>query len=573
MALLHADASYQGQVALRQTGDAWQLGTGGDLQINEVLVHTRTGVDEDAGTELLSWQSLALQGLDFALAPAARPRLVVREAVLADFFSRLVVTEDGRFNLQDMAATPPAPGASAVAGVAPTAPTAPAAPAGPTAAPAPPGVAAPAPAVAAATAASAASPDDGGLPIDLDLGRTTLRNGRVDFTDRFIRPNYSARLTELHGELGRLRSGTREMASLQLRGRAADTALLEIRGQLNPTARPPALDIEAKATDLELAPLSPYAGKYAGYAIERGKLSMDVAYKIDPDGQLQARNQIILNQLTFGDKVESPSATTLPVRLAVALLKDRHGVIDINLPISGSLNDPQFSLGGLIVKVIVNLLAKALTAPFALLTGGGGPDALSWVDFVPGTVQPTPAGRQVLEKVARALADRPGLTMTVTGHADPLSEHDDLQRAALEERLQAEHRRLALRSGGGAAAAPAAEPASAPPRAAHAWAGDERARALKSLYQRSPLPDKPRNLVGMQRELPEAEMETRLLAAIKVGESAARELALQRGLVVRDALIAAGLPSERLFIAAPRLRPADDASAWTPRAQLALAAH
>ena len=152
-----------------------------------------------------------------------------------------------------------------------------------------------------------------------------LNNGRIDFSDRFVRPNYSANLTELNGALGAFRSGTREMATLELRGRAAGTALLDIRGSLNPTADPLALDIQAKATDLELAPLSPYAGKYAGYAIERGKLSMEVAYKISPDGKLDARNQVILNQLTFGDKVDSPDATKLPVLLAVALLRDRNG--------------------------------------------------------------------------------------------------------------------------------------------------------------------------------------------------------------------------------------------------------
>jgi hypothetical protein len=150
---------------------------------------------------------------------------------------------------------------------------------------------------------------------------------------------------------------------------------------------------------------------------------MDVAYRIDPDGKLQARNQIILNQLTFGDKIDSPDATKLPVLLAVALLKDRNGVIDLDLPISGSINDPQFSIGGLIVKVIVNLLVKAITAPFALLTGGGGPD-LSQVAFLPGTATLAPGAEAALDKVAKALQDRPGLRMTVTGTADLAAEHE-----------------------------------------------------------------------------------------------------------------------------------------------------
>src|SRR5690606_2150504 len=118
-----------------------------------------------------------------------------------------------------------------------------------------------------------------------------------------------------------------------LKGRAAGTATLEIDGQLNPTADPLALDIRANMRGLELPPLSPYAAKYAGYAIERGRLSMNVAYRVDPSGQLEASNQLVLNQLTFGEKVDSPTATQLPVLLAVALLKDRNGVIDLNLPI------------------------------------------------------------------------------------------------------------------------------------------------------------------------------------------------------------------------------------------------
>lgn len=179
----------------------------------------------------------------------------------------------------------------------------------------------------------------------------------------------------------------------------------------------------------------------------------------------------------------------------------------------------------------------------------------------------------MLAKVARALADRPALTMSVTGTADPVAEHDDLQRAALEERLHAERRRLVLR-GGGEPAVAAAGAASAPRAAEAPWAGDERARALKSLYQRTALPDKPRNLLGLARDLPPAEMETRLLAAIRVGDAQVRELALQRGLAVREALVAAGLPSERLFIAAPKLHAGaageTGEAAWSPRAQLSL---
>ena len=155
--------------------------------------------------------------------------------------------------------------------------------------------------------------------------------------------------------------------------------------------------------------------------------------------------------------------------LAVALLKDRNGVIDINLPVSGSINDPQFSVFGIMLKVIGNLLVKALTAPFSLLAGGGGDD-LSVVQFAPGSATPTDSARAVIDKVAKALGDRPALKMTVTGAADPASEREAVQRAALESRLLAERRRELLRGG-------------APSDVAVTMSADDRARLLRELYR------------------------------------------------------------------------------------------
>ena len=538
LALVRAEAGYLGEIDLSQQASDWRVSTRGDVLLGDVQVNARAP-DGSPGEELLNWQRLALDGLQFSQTPGARPQLVVRESSLSDFYSRLVITEQGRFNLQDVGAATPADAASS-----------------PQTADVPSAVAASAPAASASGAAGAPQ----GLPIDLQLGPTRLVNGRVDFTDRFVRPNYSAELSELNGQLGAFRSGSREMASLSLRGRAAGTALLDISGALNPTAEPLALDIRARATDLELAPLSPYAGKYAGYAIERGKLSLDVAYKIDPDGKLDAKNQVVLNQLTFGERIESAQATKLPVLLAVALLKDRQGVIDINLPVSGSVNDPQFSVGGLIVRLIVNLLGKALTAPFALLAGGGSDD-LSLVEFSPGTASISPGSQAVLDKVAKALGERPALKMTVTGAADPASEAMAYRQQALEARLQAERRRELLRTG----------PGTDTKTSSSVETAADRERLLRLVYRQTALPNKPKNLVGMVKDIPAAEMETLLRAHLQPSADALRELALQRGLAVRDALIARGLPSERLFLAAPKLRAATDTEAgWTPRVQLSL---
>ena len=528
VSLLRAEAGYAGSLALREQADGLTVAAAGDVLLGDVHVTTLAGSAADPATlatgadDLLSWQSLALKGVKFALKPGTPTRLEVGEAALTDFYSRLVITEQGRFNLQDLGA--------------PAAPTAPA---------------------SAASAAAAADPAPAGLPLDFSIGATRLSDGRIDFSDHYIRPNYSAALTELQGELGPFSSTSREMAKLQLRGRAAGTALLDISGRINPMAEPLALDIKARATDLELAPLSPYAAKYAGYAIERGKLSLDVTYKIDADGKLQASNQLVLNQLTFGERIESPSATKLPVLLAVALLKDRHGVIDINLPISGSVNDPEFSVGGIIFKLIVNLIGKALTAPFSLLFGGGGGEDLSFVDFQLGTALAVDAG--ALDKVAQALQDRPGLQLTVTATADLAAEREAYQRLAIDGRLLAERRREGLRAGA-AASAPVT------------LGADDRARLLKALYRRTDLPDKPRNVLGLVQDIPAPEMEALLRKHVPVTAETMHELALQRGLAVRDALVAKGLASERIFVAAPKVHVAGaDAAAWTPRVQLTLA--
>lgn len=497
--VLRAEAGYSGQVAVRQTPAGFDAEAAGDVLVGDVHVSTPAGADE-----LLSWQALALKRLQFKLKPDTKPQIEIGEVALSDFYSRLVVTEEGRFNVQ---------------GVRPASTAA----------------SAPAPASAPQTADRTA---DAPLSLDVRIGGIRLTNGRVDFTDRFVRPNYSAELTDLNGRLGAFGSASREMADVQLTGRVAGTGRLDIGGRINPTVKPLAMDVQARAADIELSPLSPYAGKYAGYGIERGKLSVDVAYRIDTDGRLEANNRVVLNQLTFGERIDSPTATKLPVLLAVALLKDHDGVIDVNLPVSGSLNDPEFSIGGLIGKLIVNLLAKALTSPFALLAGGGGEES-NQVDFAPGTTALSSTSAQLLDKVARALAERPALKMTIVGTADLTGEREAWQRAQLETRLLAERRKELLRTG-------------AEPDAATTLTADDRARLLKALYQQTESPAKPRNALGLAKDIPPAQMEALLRQQIPATPEAMRELAQQRGLVVRDALVAKGLPSERLFLGAPK---------------------
>ncbi len=533
--LLRADASFKGDVRYADGAAGPTVKLGGDTVLEEFRANTLGGGDGtlQLAEELLAWKSLSLRGVDLALAPGAATVVSVKETALSDFFARIIVYPDGRINLQNIVKSASSDGPAGPAGAASAAPGQPVVASGPE-------------------------------PV-INVGPVSLINGKVFFSDRFVKPNYSANLSELTGKLGSFSSqaplGPPQLADVELRGRAEGTASLEILGKVNPLAKPLALDIKGIVRDLELAPLSPYSVKYAGHGIERGKLSVDVAYLVLPDGQLTASNKLVLNQLSFGDKVDGAPAS-LPVKLAVALLADRNGVIDINLPISGSLNDPQFSLGPIIFKVIVNLVVKAITAPFSLLASafGGGGDELSTVAFGPGSATLQPDARAGLDKVAKALAERPALKMTVVGTASLEVEREGFKQERLRALLQTEKRRALVSSGNAAATAEAAGPVT--------FSDAEKPALLKEVYKRADIA-KPRNVVGVAKEITEAEIEALLLANINVTEDAMRELALQRGVAVKDYLASRQLPVERLFLGA--VKPVVSDAKWTPRAELNLA--
>ena len=341
-------------------------------------------------------------------------------------------------------------------------------------------------------------------------GTSLQLNGDVALED--VKANYSANLTELTGKLGAFSSqpqaGEPAMAELALRGRAQGTATLDIQGQINPLAKPLVLDLKARVRDLELPPLSAYAVRHAGHGIERGKLSVDLSYKVQADGQLLASNNIVLNQLKFGDKVDG-APTSLPVRLAVALLADRQGVIDIDLPVSGSLNDPEFKLGPIVYKLIVNLVVKAVTAPFSLIASAfGSAEEPGVVNFAPGSAALDVDGRAGLDKVVKALQERPALHMTVVGMASLELEREAFKREQLQALLLGEQRREAVLAGRAVAqtGAGASVPATLSP--------EESLALLGAVYRRSAIP-KQLTSQGQLQPLPKDEMENLLLSHLQ----------------------------------------------------------
>ncbi len=482
----------------------------GDFEVSGLALRNDKG-----GEDLLTWKSLRLAGIDAASEPL---RVGIDQITLADFFARLVLDASGQLNLRELAQDTPkdaAPPAQARAAPAPT-------DAKPqTAQTSPPG-----------------APDAVGW---LRVGGVRLQNGSVDFSDFFVKPNYRADLSELNGSISTLTPDT--PGDVELTGKLNQKASLDIRGRINPLAADLTLNIQAKATDIELPRLSPYTSKYLGYGIDRGKLSVKVKYVL-ADRKLVAENNLYLDQLKLGEKVASPDAADLPVQLAVALLQDRKGVIDVNLPISGSLDDPQFSISGIVMQVIGNIITKAVTAPFALLGSVAGAEGdLDYLEFDPGSAQLSSGAEQKLDMLGKALFDRPGIKLDVTGQADAATDRAGLRRAALDRAVK-QSKLDALRGQG-----------AAPKSAADVTVdAKEYPELLKRVYGDANIPDKPTNALGFAKDIPVSEMEKLLLANASVSDDELRDLATRRAQAAKDYLTGpAKISTERIFLTAPKL--------------------
>lgn len=476
---------------------------------------------------LLRWASFTLERTDLAWRDGAIDADLGFIA-LKDFYGRVIVNRDGSLNLASIVRREGEAGATSVTTPQDAGPSTSSPPALPTAVSPDSGAQSPA---SVPTATVAAQPARVTSP-RLRWQGIHLEKGEVDFTDTFIQPNYSAHLTRLAGDISAVSSAQPEPAQVEVNATLDDSAPVRISGQLNPLGPRLFTDIQGVAKGIELTRLTPYSARYAGYPIEKGTLSVNVRYRVD-GGKLQADNQVFLDQLTFGERVESPDATKLPVLLAVSLLKNTRGEIDINLPISGSLDDPQFSVGGIIWRVITNLLAKAVTAPFSLLAGDDGGE-LGSVPFPAGSARLDDAARARLDKLADKLKDRPALKLEATGWADADHDREGLRQAHVQQLMQ----RAKARSQGLDADEVVIE-------------AGERSTWLKAAYQAADI-KKPRNLIGLPQSLPDEEMATLLKASAVVDAAALKALADDRANEVK-AYLSERLDPERVRLTASRV--------------------
>ena len=526
---LAAFQPYLEQVNLLLTGGS--VGTKGELNFDAtaagpmklsyqggIQVADFGAVEKDGQQDLLRWKSLALDAVKFDADPF---QLRIGEITLADFYSRLILGADGKLNLQKLTGEeepqPAAPAQSKQAAETKQLE-----------------------AKAADKAPPPAKAEADEAPKPITIGKINLKEGNIHFSDLFVKPNYSANLTSVQGAISELKPET--PGDIDLLARLDNAAPVEIKGSINPLANDLFLDIVADAKDIDLTPMTPYSAKYVGYGIERGKLSFNVKYRVE-NRKLTANNKIILNQLTFGEKIESPTATKLPVLLAVALMKDRNGVIDVDLPISGSLDDPQFSVGGIVLRIVINLITRAVTAPFTLLAsafgGGAAGDELSYIEFEPGKAAINQVAQNKIGTLSKALNNRPALNLEMIGRVDPLTDLDGLKRAGIERKVKAQKLKVLARKGEAPASADEVQ-----------IAPNEYPQYLKAAYGEESFP-KPRNVVGLAQDIPVPEMERLMMQHAKAGDDDMRQLGTQRAQAVRDALLATKLvTSERLFVVA-----------------------
>ncbi|MDY0042380.1 MAG: DUF748 domain-containing protein, partial [Desulforhabdus sp.] len=360
----------------------------------------------------LGWDALQIPKMKVEL---ERNRLQVDEITISQPVGQLIIAEDGSVNLAKILKEQPDTGRK-------TEPTKPQSKG----------------AARKGSRRSAAKPAESGDSFPFSIGKVKIKDGNMVFADLSLTPKFMTRIHALKGTVGKLSSEKRTLSQVKLDGRVDQYGMVKISGTLDVNDFKRTTDITMAFRNVEMANISPYSGRFAGRRIKSGKLSLDLKYNIK-NNKLAGDNKIIVDNLVLGEKVESPDAMNLPLDLAIALLSDSNGRIDLGLPVSGELNDPQFSIGAIIWKTLANIIVKAATAPFRALGSllGGGAEKFDAVEFEPGKAELLPPEKEKLKKVAEALQKRPQLRLVVHGQYSPELDGLELKRLFVSRAVDA----------------------------------------------------------------------------------------------------------------------------------------
>ncbi len=358
----------------------------GQLQLRQL--HAR---DQDQNRDLLKWSNLQLEQLAFSMSPDASVLNIGR--IRADEpYARLVINENLETNISQLMIPQPDT-----------------APAG----------------------------NDPSAPFSFSIGEILVNNGSANFADFSLQPHFATAIQKLNGRIGKLASDSQKTTPVEITGAVDNYAPVRISGSLTPFDPLQQLDITTEFKRVELTALTPYSGKFAGYRIQKGRLNMELHYQVN-QGQLNASNSVLLEQLQLGEKVESADAVDLPVRMAIAMLKDTKGDISIQLPVKGDLNSPEFSVMPIVWQTLRNLLTRAVSSPFRMLAGIGkaGDRDLGQIPFSPGNPALQEEASAMLDSLAEALQQRPMLKLNIEGTSAATLDGPALAERVLHRRYQ-----------------------------------------------------------------------------------------------------------------------------------------
>ena len=460
---------------------------GGKAEVNQL--HTLDTLKE---RDFLKWQQLVVEGLDYRHGEG----LAIGKVNLQQPYVRFIINEDLTTNVNDLMIPQPAE-----------------------------------PNVKAETA---------GKPLPIRIGGIAIKDGSANFADFSLTPNFATAIQQLNGQIGTLDNQSPKTAGVDIKGKVDKYAPVSIKGQLTPFDPMNSLDIATSFKNVELTTLTPYSGKFAGYRIRKGRLNLDLHYRIEK-GQLNAENKLLLEDLQLGEQVDSKDAVDLPIRLAVALLKDTQGNIDIQLPVQGDLNNPEFSVMPIVWQTLRNLVLRAAQAPFKFIAGlvGGGDVDLSQVQFAAGSDELDGAAQKTLDTLAAALKERPVLRLEVEGMSAAASDGPLLAEQRLEREYQSTQYKILQRSG---------EKVPATPEELVVEENDK-AVLLEGIY-RTRLKQQP---PAEWKELPDEERTAKMRAAVlqswAKSELLLRQLGQARAASIKDYLVErGGLEDQRIYL-------------------------
>ncbi|WP_321145026.1 DUF748 domain-containing protein [Pseudomonas extremaustralis] len=383
-----------------KSADPLKLQITGRAQVDQL--HT---LDTLKTRDFLKWQRLVLEGVNYQHGES----LSIDKVNLLQPYARFMINDDRTTNVDDLLIPQPANSG----------------------------------------AKSAPKPASKEKPLGIHIGQIAINDGSANFADFSLTPNFATAIQQLNGQIGTIDSRQAKPASVDIKGKVDRYAPVTIKGSVNPFDPIAALDIATSFKRVELTTLTPYSGKFAGFRIRKGRLNLDLHYVITK-GQLKAENKVVVEQLQLGEKVDSADAVDLPIRLAIALLKDSDGRISIELPISGDLNNPQFSVMPIVWQTLRNLVVRAASAPFKFIGGlisGGGSEDLGNVSFAPGSSELSKEAEGALNTLAKALKERPNLRLEIEGTAAASSDGPFLAQERLEREYQYNYYKMLQRRG------------------------------------------------------------------------------------------------------------------------------